>query len=57
MEKYTVTITDTMAATREISANSPEEAEELIRKEYNLGNIELDYENYGDTEFKAETVR
>lgn len=56
MKKYKVTITDIITATREVLANSYEEAKDLVEEEYNSGNIELDYENYGDMEYHVELI-
>ena len=51
--KYTVEITETLQKSIEVEASSPEEAESLIRQQYDREEIVLDADSYISTEIQT----
>jgi hypothetical protein len=53
MKIYKVEITETLQATVEIEANSPEEAEEIVETQWKDGAFVLGADNFTDVQFSA----
>ncbi len=52
-KKFTVEITETLQRQVEVTANSAEEAENIVREKYRNEEIVLDYQDFVDNEFKV----
>ncbi len=52
--KYTVTIQEVLERTEEVNANSPQEAESIIRERYRKCDIVLDSGDYVRTMFEVQ---
>lgn len=48
MAKFYVEITETLIKQVEVEAESPEEAERIVRDQYRNGEIEIDYQDFFD---------
>ena len=53
MKKFTIEITETLQKQVTVKANSREEAEEKVRKQYTDGDLMLDDSNLVDTDFSV----
>ena len=51
--KYVVQVTETLARTLIVEANSMEEAEDKVDRAYDDGQIILDYDNFDEYEVEA----
>lgn len=52
MEKYTVAIVEKLIRRVEVEAESPQEAERIVSRQYANGEIVLDAEDYAYTQFE-----
>lgn len=53
---YLVTVTETLTRTFQVKADNENEAKRIVEKEYEDGNIVLDYDDFNDVEFKTRKV-